>query len=86
MLFKNIEFFLWGSLSGEAAEDQQLQVFCFIPELVIVSSGHWALFPNEQAGSGGQLDGTAPIHQPDMEYRTPEPHLPMASRHGAYFR
>lgn len=36
MLFGQIEFFIWGPLN-EAAEDQQLQVLCFISQLVFVS-------------------------------------------------
>lgn len=85
MLFGQIEFFLWGPLS-EAAEDQQLQVLCFIPQLVFVSSAHWALFPNEQAQSVGQLDQTVPIHHLDMQYRITESNLPTASKNCAYFK
>lgn len=76
---RQIEFFLWGPFS-EAADDQQLQVFCFLPQLVFVSSGHWALFPNEQAEAGGQLDRIAPIHHSDMQRRN----VPPASQNCAY--
>lgn len=70
----------WGSWRSAAASSLLYFPAC------LCESAHWALFPNEQAQSAGQLDQTVPIHHLDMQYRITEPNLPTASKNCAYFK